>query len=130
VTTGGITPKGWGVAMGIDIVSSSTDEVVGEIEVGEIHKQSFGLVHGGVYCGFIESLASLGAFLVAKERGQRGVVGLENCTSFIKAVSSGKLRGTARPVSKASSTQVWEVVVRDEQEDIVSTGRVRLLCMR
>jgi 1,4-dihydroxy-2-naphthoyl-CoA hydrolase len=129
VTVAGITPKGWSVAMGIRITSSSVDEVTGEIDVDEIHKQSFGLVHGGVYCGFIESLASLGAYLVAKERGQRSVVGLENSTSFLHAVRSGTLRGVARPLSKGTSTQVWEVVLEDDRKMVVGVGRVRLLCV-
>ena len=116
--------------MGITIASSSPDEVIGEIEIGEIHKQSFGIVHGGVYSGFIESLASLGAYLAATQRGQSGVVGLENTTSFVHAVSSGVVRGVAKPIAKGTSTQLWEVVVRDEQDRVVATGRVRLLCLK
>jgi uncharacterized protein (TIGR00369 family) len=120
---------GFSAAMGLQITSKSVDEVTGEIEVGDIHRQSFGLVHGGVYCGLVESLASLGAYLVAKERGQRSVVGLENSTSFLHAVRSGKIRGVASPLSKAKSTQVWEVVLKDDQDVVVSVGRVRLLCV-
>jgi uncharacterized protein (TIGR00369 family) len=121
--------KGWSVAMGIRITSSSVDEVTGELDVDEIHKQSFGLVHGGVYCGFVESLASLGAYLVAKERGQQSVVGLENSTSFLHAVRSGKIRGVARPIAKGKTTQVWEVTLKDDRDVVVSVGRVRLLCV-
>jgi uncharacterized protein (TIGR00369 family) len=121
--------KGWSVAMGIRITSSSVDEVTGELDVDEIHKQSFGLVHGGVYCGFVESLASLGAYLVAKERGQQSVVGLENATSFLHAVRSGKIRGVARPIAKGKTTQVWEVTLKDDHDVVVSVGRVRLLCV-
>ena len=128
-TSDGITLKGWSVAMGISIVSSSADEVIGEIDIGEIHRQSFGIVHGGVYCGFIESLGSLGAYLAAKERGQKGVAGIENTTSFVRAVSAGRIRGVAKPIAKGTSTQLWEVVVRDEQDRVVSIGRVRLLCL-
>jgi 1,4-dihydroxy-2-naphthoyl-CoA hydrolase len=124
-----ITLSGWSAAMGITLATASTDEVVGDIQIGDVHKQSFGLVHGGVYCGFIESLASIGALLVAKDRGQAGVVGLENSTSFLHAVSSGRIRGTAKPITRGASTQVWEVVVRDEGDRIVAVGRVRLLCL-
>jgi uncharacterized protein (TIGR00369 family) len=115
--------------MGIRITSSSVDEVTGELDVDEIHKQSFGLVHGGVYCGFVESLASLGAYLVAKERGQQSVVGLENSTSFLHAVRSGTIRGVARPIAKGKTTQVWEVTLKDDRDVVVSVGRVRLLCV-
>jgi uncharacterized protein (TIGR00369 family) len=56
-------------------------------------------------------------------------VGLENHTSFIRAVRSGRLRATARPITRGRKTHVWEAEVRDEQDRVVATGRVRLLCV-
>jgi uncharacterized protein (TIGR00369 family) len=85
-------------------------------------------VHGGVHCGVVETLASVGAAVVALPRGQR-VVGLENSTSFVRAVSSGKLHAVARPVHRGRTTQVWEAWIRDEQDRLVAQGRVRLLCL-
>ncbi|HEY4241490.1 MAG TPA: PaaI family thioesterase [Kofleriaceae bacterium] len=119
---------GWDTEMGVTVLSASPDEVVAEWEVGPKHLQAYGIVHGGVYCGVIESLASLGAALVAMPRGQK-VVGLENSTSFIKAVRGGKLRAVAKPVTRGRSTQVWEAWVRDETDHVVAQGRVRLLCL-
>lgn len=119
---------GWVKEMGIAILTASPDEVTCEWEVSEKHHQGYGIVHGGVHCGVIETLASVGAAAVAHPRGQR-VVGLENNTSFIRAVRSGKLRGLARPVTRGRSSQVWEVWIRDEKEQLVAQGRVRLLCV-
>ncbi len=73
-------------------------------------------------------LASVGAALVAHSRGQR-VVGLENNTSFIRAVRSGVLHAVARPVTRGRTTQVWEAHVRDADERLIAQGRVRLLCL-
>jgi len=119
---------GWVKEMGIRILTASPDEVTCEWEVRDKHHQGYGIVHGGVHCGVIETLASIGAAAVAHPRGQR-VVGLENNTSFIRAVRSGKLRGLARPVTRGRSSQVWEVWIRDEKAQLVAQGRVRLLCM-
>jgi 1,4-dihydroxy-2-naphthoyl-CoA hydrolase len=119
---------GWVREMGIAVLTASPDEVTCEWEVGEKHHQGYGIVHGGVHCGVIETLASIGAAAVAHPRGQR-VVGLENNTSFIRAVRSGKLHGLARPVTRGRSSQVWEVWIRDEKEQLVAQGRVRLLCV-
>ena len=119
---------GWVREMGITILTASADEVTCEWEVSEKHHQGYGIVHGGVHCGVIETLASIGAALVARPRGQR-VVGLENSTSFIRAVRSGKLRGSARPVTRGRTSQVWEAWIRDEQDQLVAQGRVRLLCL-
>ena len=119
---------GWVREMGIVILSASADEVTCEWEVGEKHQQAYGIVHGGVHCGVVETLASIGAALVARPRGQR-IVGLENSTSFIRAVSSGKLHAVARPVTRGRTTQVWEAWIRDSNEQLVAQGRVRLLCL-
>ena len=119
---------GWVKEMGIVLLSASADEVSCEWEVSEKHYQGYGIVHGGVHCGVIETLASVGAAVVARPRGQR-VVGLENNTSFIRAVRSGKLRALAKPVTRGRSSQVWEAWIRDEQGQLVAQGRVRLLCV-
>jgi uncharacterized protein (TIGR00369 family) len=120
-------PTGWVREMGLTIVSATPDEVSCEWEVTEKHHQGLGIVHGGVHCGVIETLASLGAAIVAFPRGQH-VVGLENTTSFIRAVRSGRLHAVARPVTRGRTTQVWEAWIRDEEDRLVATGRVRLLC--
>jgi uncharacterized protein (TIGR00369 family) len=119
---------GWVKEMGIVILTATPEEVSCEWEVREKHHQGYGIVHGGVHCGVIETLASVGAATVAHARGQR-VVGLENNTSFIRAVRSGKLRGLAKPVTRGRTSQVWEVWIRDEKEQLVAQGRVRLLCV-
>jgi 1,4-dihydroxy-2-naphthoyl-CoA hydrolase len=119
---------GWVAEMGVVITSATADEVTCAWDVSTRHHQGYGIVHGGVHCGVIETLASIGAALVAAPRGQR-VVGLENNTSFIRAVSAGKLVGLARPVTRGRSTQVWEAWIRDEEARLVAQGRVRLLCI-
>ncbi len=121
-------PSGWVKEMGITILKASPDEVTCEWEVSEKHHQGYGIVHGGVHCGVVETLASIGAALIAHPRGQR-VVGLENSTSFIRAVRSGRLHAVARPVTRGRTTQVWEAWIRDEEEKLVAQGRVRLLCL-
>jgi uncharacterized protein (TIGR00369 family) len=115
--------------MGMEITLATKDEVRAELTIGPQHLQSYGIVHGGVHSGVIETLASIGAFLFAQQRGQH-VVGLENHTSFIRAVRAGtKLHAVATPITRGRQTQVWEARVLDEEDRIVATGRVRLLCL-
>ncbi|HYS98423.1 MAG TPA: PaaI family thioesterase [Candidatus Dormibacteraeota bacterium] len=122
-------PEGWVQAMGITITHATKDEVRAELTVGQQHLQGYGIVHGGVHCGIIETLSSMGAYLFARERGQH-VVGLENNTSFIRAVRAGaRLRAVATPITRGRQTQVWQAQVIDESDRIVATGRVRLLCL-
>jgi uncharacterized protein (TIGR00369 family) len=115
--------------MGISITKATGEEVRGELTVGPQHLQPYGVVHGGVHCGLIETLASVGAALFALPRGQ-SVVGLENSTSFVRAVRIGaKLHAISTPITRGRTTQVWEATIFDEEERIVASGRVRLLCL-
>lgn len=120
--------SGFDAAMSFDLVSASGDEVVIEYEVGDQHRQPYGIVHGGVHCAAVETACSTGAGIFAMARGQ-GVVGVENHTSFIHAVRSGRVRVTATPLTRGRRTQVWEATARDPSGRVIATGRVRLLCL-
>lgn len=121
-------PDGFNGAMGVRFVRAVVDEVVAELTIGPVHRQPFGIVHGGVHAGLIETTASVGAAISAMARGG-SVVGLENHTSFLHAVREGTLRATARPLSRGRRTHVWEVTVADESGRAVASGRVRLLVL-
>ena len=117
---------GWNAAMGLRHVRATRDEVILELEVGEQHRQPYGVVHGGVYAGIVETACSVGAAIDALSYG-KAAVGLENSTSFLAAVREGVLRVVARPLSRGKRTQVWEATVSDASGRAVASGRVRLL---
>jgi 1,4-dihydroxy-2-naphthoyl-CoA hydrolase len=119
---------GWNTAMGLRFTKVTVDECVGEVTLGDQHRQPYGIVHGGVHTGIIEAACSTGAAMVALARKQ-SVVGLENSTSFIAAARTGTLRVTAVPVTRGRRTQVWEAKVTDEAGKTLATGRVRLICL-
>lgn len=119
---------GWNAAMGLRFVHATRDEVVAELDITDVHRQPYGVVHGGVYAGIIETVASVGAAIHAIGIG-RPVVGLENHTSFLHATRAGRLRVRATPLSRGKRTQVWEANVTDETGRVNATGRVRILAL-
>lgn len=119
---------GWNAAMELRFVRASRDEVAAELRVGERHLQPYGVVHGGVYAGIVETVASTGAAIDAMSHGS-SVVGLENHTSFLRATREGLLRVTARPLARGRRTQVWEATVEDERGRVVAKGTVRLIVL-
>lgn len=127
-TQASVPAAGFDAAMGFRVIKASGDEVVIEYDVDRRHLQPYGIVHGGVHCAAVESACSTGAGFYAMAHG-RSIVGIENHTSFIRAVRSGRLRITATPITRGRRSQVWEATTRNEQGEIVSTGRVRLLCL-
>jgi uncharacterized protein (TIGR00369 family) len=120
--------EGWVAAMGVRFVKALPDLVVAELEVGPQHRQPYGIVHGGVHAGLVESVCSVGAALAVIPFGG-SAVGLENHTSFLHAVREGLLTATARPLSRGRRSQVWEAAVTDAAGRLVSTGRVRMLVL-
>lgn len=119
--------RGFDAAMGFRYTRVTLDEVHAEMEVSDVHLQQYGLVHGGVHAGLIEVLCSAGAAINAMARGQAGSVGLENSTSFLRAVRKGLLKGAATPLQRGRRTQVWEASIVDAQGRAIATGRVRLM---
>lgn len=120
--------EGWDAAMRFRYLNATRDEVVVEYDVDAIHRQGYGIVHGGVHCGAIEAVCSTGAALDAMARGL-SVVGVENHTSFVRAVREGRVTVRATPLTRGRRSQLWEATARDAEGRIVATGRVRLLCL-
>jgi len=119
---------GFNEAVGLRFIKAEPDEYVAEISITDRHLQPYGLVHGGVYAGMIETLCSTGAALTVWEEN-KSTVGLENNTSFLKAVRGGRLRCTARPLVLGKRSHVWEASIHDDADRLVAAGRVRLLVL-
>jgi len=119
---------GWSRANGLRYLTVTPDSVTAELLVQPHHLQPYGLVHGGVYAGIVEALASVGAAIEVMPRG-KSAVGLENHTSFVRACREGVLHAAATPITRGSRSQLWEVTIRDDRQRVVATGRVRVLVL-
>ncbi|MEO0326034.1 MAG: PaaI family thioesterase [Myxococcota bacterium] len=119
---------GFDAQLGLEFVYCSGEKVVAKLPVTDGLKQPYGIVHGGVHCSVIETVCSTGAALASMSRGQ-STVGLENSTSFLKAVREGTLTVTATPLTRGRRSQVWEARVTDDDGRLIATGRVRLLAL-
>jgi 1,4-dihydroxy-2-naphthoyl-CoA hydrolase len=113
-------------AIGLEITSATVDRVVGTATLDpERHTQPWGIIHGGVYCSIIESLASIGA--AVNLMPEQTAAGIENQTSFLRSISGGRVEGVATPIQRGRQMHLWEVQIRDEQKRILAHGRVRLV---
>lgn len=121
-------PDGWREAMGVRFVQASRDELVAELTIDARHLQPLGVVHGGVYAGLVETVASVGAGINSVP-DDRYPVGLENHTSFLRAVRSGTLRATGRPLARGRRSHVWSVEITDDAGRLAATGTVRLMIL-
>ncbi|GAC1334783.1 MAG: PaaI family thioesterase [Candidatus Dormibacteria bacterium] len=114
-------------SIGLEVTSATPDRVVGVVDLDPTrHAQPWGIVHGGVYCAIIESLASIGAAINVMPQGKTSA-GIENQTSFLRSISSGTVEGIATPIQRGRQMHLWQVEVRDDQGRMVAHGRVRLV---
>jgi 1,4-dihydroxy-2-naphthoyl-CoA hydrolase len=110
--------------LGIEMTEVTGDRVVAHWDAAAKHHQPYGIVHGGVHCSVVETLASVGAAMWLGDRGQ--VVGVNNNTDFYRAVREGRLTSTATPLHRGRMQQVWVVETLDADSRTVARGQVRL----
>ena len=93
---------GFNNALGLRFTKAAPDEYVAELEITDRHLQPYGLVHGGVYAGMIETLCSTGAALtVWGENKNAGGPGKQHFVSENRSQRPHELHGQAPLESEA-----------------------------
>jgi uncharacterized protein (TIGR00369 family) len=113
--------------LGLRFTELTPDGARAQLEVKPRLLQPMGLVHGGVYCSMIESMASVCAYTWLNANGIGGnVVGVNNNTDFLRSINSGTVYGTAEPIHRGRRQQLWLVTITDDNDRVVARGQVRL----
>lgn len=110
--------------LGIEFTEIGDDFLRARVSVDRRTVQPFGLLHGGVSVLLAETLGSMGAYFASPE-GHRAV-GLEINANHLRAASRGWVTGTARPLHRGRSTQVWQIELHDEAGAPVCVSRITL----
>jgi len=108
--------------LGIEFVEVGDDFIVGRVPVDARTHQPFGLLHGGVSVVLAETLGSCGAAYSSPAGHQ--AVGLDINANHLRGVKSGWVIGTARPIHRGRTTQVWQIDLRNEAGEMVCTSRL------
>jgi 1,4-dihydroxy-2-naphthoyl-CoA hydrolase len=104
----------------------SLERVTAHLDCGPRHHQPFGLVHGGVWCSVVETVASIGGALRVAASGQL-TVGVSNTTDFLRAHREGRVDAVGTPVHTGRTQQLWLVELsRASDGKAVARGQVRL----
>ena len=112
--------------LGLTFTEVTPDGAKAELDVKPSLLQPMGIVHGGVYCSIIESMASVSAYVWLSAHGGGNVVGVNNNTDFLRAISSGTVYGVSEPLHRGRRQQLWLVTVKDEKDRVIARGQVRL----
>ncbi len=111
--------------LGIEYTEVGPDFIRGTMPVNDTTRQPAGILHGGASVSLAESLGSVGAFLTV-DPAKYSVVGLDINANHIKSVREGIVIGTAKPLHCGKRTQVWEIDIRNEQQNLVCISRLTI----
>ncbi|RZM04093.1 MAG: hotdog fold thioesterase [Variovorax sp.] len=108
--------------LGIEFTEIGDDFLRGRVPVDERTVQPYGLLHGGVSVVLAETLGSSGAYHAAPE-GHRAV-GLDINANHLRAATAGWVTGTARPVHRGRTTQVWQIDMTNDAGELTCVSRL------
>jgi len=119
--------RGFDQVIGLTYLEATPDGARAQLEITERVLQPWGIVHGGVYCAVIESMASVSGHLWFNSHGEGGtVVGVNNNTDFLRALRSGTVTAESTPIHRGRRQQLWQVSISDQDGRLVARGQVRL----
>lgn len=118
--------KGFDNELGLTYLDLGPDGGRAQLTITDKLLQPYGIVHGGVYCSVVESLASVSAAVWLAEHGGGNVVGVNNNTDFLRAISSGTVTAVSTPIHRGRRQQLWQIIITDENDKLVARGQVRL----
>ncbi len=111
----------------IQIKQTAPEQVELSLMVRDIHKQPFGIMHGGMNGVLIETACSLGANQNVKSNEY--CVGVDLQVNHLRAVTSGELTIRAIPDKVGRTIQVWQATVYQKEQKI-AVGRCTLMTQR
>ncbi len=111
--------------LGIAYTAIGEDFIEATMPVDHRTIQPYGLLHGGASVVLAETLGSVAASLTLDLEKQI-CVGLEINANHLKSVREGKVRGIAKPIHLGKTTQVWEIKIYNEAEQLCCISRITM----
>ncbi len=104
--------------LGIEYLEIGDDHLVARMPVDERTRQPFGLLHGGASAVLAESLGSLAGYMAVDENHY--CLGISINSNHLRAVTSGWVTGTVRPVRLGHRIHIWEIDIVNKDGKLVN----------
>ena len=111
--------------IGIEFTAIGADYLEAKMPVDERTQQPFGLLHGGASVALAETMGSMAAAFCV-DTSRQFCVGLEINANHIRGVRQGFVKGITKPVHIGKKTQVWEIRILNETDDLVCISRITM----
>lgn len=111
--------------IGIRFTAIGPDYLEATMPVDARTHQPFGLLHGGASVALAETLGSVAATCCV-DANRQFCVGLEINANHIRSARQGQVKGVAKPIHVGKKTQVWEIRITNDKEELVCISRITL----
>ncbi len=111
--------------LGIVITRLGDTYIEAKMPVDNRTHQPYGILHGGASVALAETMGSFASHCTLSDPNKH-CVGLEINANHIKSVKSGYVFGIARPIHLGQRTQVWEIRITNEQQELVCISRLTM----
>jgi 1,4-dihydroxy-2-naphthoyl-CoA hydrolase len=111
--------------LGIEFTNIGDDFIEARMPVDHRTHQPMGLLHGGASVVLAETLGSVAATCCI-DMSKQYCVGLDINANHIKSVREGFVKGITKPVHIGKKTQVWEIRITNEQQELVCISRITM----
>ena len=119
--------RGFDSELGLTFHEITPDGARAQLEIHDRLLQPLGIVHGGVYCAMIESLASVAGQVWLAANGGGTVVGVNNNTDFLRAIRQRHRLRASTPVHRGPQHPAMADDDHRRQDGrLVARGQVRL----
>ena len=114
--------------LGIEFTEIGEGYIKGKMAVNHRTHQPLGLLHGGASVALAETLGSTAASLTV-DPAKQYCVGLEINANHVKSARDGFVYGLAKPLHLGKRTQIWEIRITNEADELVCISRITLAVM-
>ena len=118
-----------GEHIGIEWMSVGEDSISARMPVDNRTCQPYGLLHGGASVALAETIGSVAAAMVV-DSSKFNCVGLEINANHVRGVRNGFVTGTAKPLHIGGTTQVWEIRIVNEKDQLVCISRITIAVLK
>lgn len=103
----------------IEFIDIGEDFIIAKMPVNSKVLQPDGVLHGGATAALAESVGSAASYF-SIDKDKQIVRGMVISCNHLKGVTEGFVYGKATPIHKGRTTQLWEIKVTDDNDNLIS----------
>lgn len=111
--------------LGIEFCEIGEDFLIAKMPVDHRTVQPLGVVNGGAFCALAETVGSMAGNLCL-DRTKYVALGLDINANHLKSAGKGYVYGIAKPFHIGKTTQVWEIQIHNDDNQLCCISRLTL----